>query len=344
MEKKLVLITGGTGLVSSHCILLLLESGYAVRTTVRSLSRKQEVLEMLQRGGGQTIENLSFIEADLTGDEGWSDAVQGCEYVLHVATPISLETPKHENEVIQPAVDGTLRVLRAAKKSEVKRVVLTSSFAAIGYGPNPEKRPWTEKDWTNPNNTALSAYVKSKSLAELAAWDFMKRDGGRMELTVINPMAIFGPTLGRRLSTGHQLIKQLMDGSMKILPRVDFGIVDVRDVADLHLRAMTHPKAAGERFLALAGGTMSFHEIAMTLRKRFGDHEKRVATKTVPDWLLRLAAPFSVKAKQVLPMLGQFRISSNEKARTVLGWNPRSNEEAVIAAGESLLHLGFIDR
>ena len=342
MGKTTVLVTGGTGFVAGHCIMRLLDAGYLVRTTVRSVSRARDVVEMLRGNGVQAVENVSFTEADLTRDQGWDDALRGCECVLHVATPISLEVPRHEEDVIRPAVEGTMRVLTSAKAADVKRVVLTSSFAAIGYGPNPEKRPWTENDWTDPNDKTLSAYVKSKALAERAAWDFMKREGGRMELTVINPMAILGPTLGKSLSSGHQLIKQLLDASMKIVPRVDFGIVDVRDVADLHIRAMTHPEAAGERFLALAGGTMSFQEIAMTLKERLGDHGKRVATRTAPDWLLRLAAPLNKKAREVLPMLGRFRVSSNEKAKKVLGWSPRSNEEAVVSAGESLIRNGLV--
>ena len=335
--KELVLVTGGSGFVGGHCILQLLNAGYAVRTSIRSLSRKQDVIEMLRKGGANNLESLSFAEADLTGDNGWNEAVKGCVFVLHVATPISLEIPKHEDEVIRPAVDGTIRVLRASKRNGVKRVVFTSSFAAIGYGNFPGDRPFTEDDWSNPNDRSLSAYVRSKGLAERAAWDFMKNEGGPMELAVVNPMAIFGPLLGSQLSSGHQILKQLLDGTMKACPKIDLGIVDVRDVADLHLRVMTHPKAAGQRFLALAGGVMSFHQIAMTLRKHLGKEASKVTTWEVPDWLVRLSAPFSVKARQVVPMLGQVRNASNEKARTILGWTARSNEEAVLAAARSIL-------
>lgn len=335
--KEQVLVTGGSGFVGSHCILQLLNAGYAVRTTVRSLGRKQSVIEMLKKGGASSLENLSFVEANLTSDTGWSEATKGCVYVLHVATPISLEIPKHEDEVIRPAVDGTIRVLRASKQNGVKRVVFTSSFAAIGYGNNPGERLFTEEDWSNLNDKSLSAYVKSKGLAERAAWDFMKNEGGSMELAVVNPMAIFGPLLGSELSSGHQILKQLLDGTMKACPKIDMGIVDVRDVADLHLRAMTHPKAAGQRFLALAGGVMSFHEIAMTLRHNLGEDASHVTTREIPDWLVRLSAPFNVKARQVVPMLGQVRNASNEKARTVLGWTARSNKEAVLAAARSII-------
>jgi nucleoside-diphosphate-sugar epimerase len=339
--KQLVLVTGGTGFVGSQCTLQLLNAGYAVRTTLRSLKRKQEVIEMLKRGDVTSIEDLSFVEANLTTDTGWNDAVRGCEYVLHAATPISLEIPKHEGEVIRPAVEGTLRVLRAARQSGVKRVVLTSSFAAIGYTAKPDGQPYTEIDWTNPNDKSLSAYVKSKALSERAAWDFMKEEGGTMELAAINPMAIFGPLLGTDLSSGHQILKQLLDGSMKAAPRIDLGIVDVRDVADLHIRAMTHPKAAGERFLALAGGLMSFHEIARLLRTNLGEDASKVTEKVMPDWLVRFASLFSVRAKQIVPMLGHIRNASNEKAKAVLGWTARSNEEAVLAAAKSIIQLGL---
>lgn len=341
MKKNLVLVTGGSGFVGSHCIVRLLGAGYEVRTTIRSLRKKSDILGMLENGGiaRDLAAGVDFREADLTKDADWAEAARDCEYVLHVATPISLSIPKTAEEVIRPAVDGTVRVLRAARDAGVKRVVLTSSFAAVGYGNDPGTRLFDETDWTNPKASGLSAYVRSKALAERAAWDFMASEGGTMELAVVNPMAIFGPLLGKSLSSGHQLLKNLLDGAMKAVPRIDFGIVDVRDVADLHLLAMTDPKAKNQRFLALGGGVMTFHEIAMTLREELGKDAEKVPTKTVADWVLRLLAPFSPKAKQVLPMLGQKRNCSNEKARTLLGWKPRPNREAVVAAGQSLVSL-----
>jgi len=338
----LVLVTGGTGFVGSHCILQLLKAGYAVRTTLRSFSRKQEILDMMAHGGAESVEDLSFIEADLLQDANWNEAVQGCTYVMHVAAPLSLDMPKHEDEMIRPALEGTLRVLKAAKKAGVKRVVLTSSFAAIGYGQKTEDKPFTEENWTNPEEKNLTAYVKSKAIAEKAAWEFMAQDSGQMELTAINPMAILGPLLGPDLSSGHQLLKGLLDGSIKACPPINFGIVDVRDVADLHLRAMTHPAANGQRFLALSGGVVSLHDVAMTLRKGLGADAKKVTINIMPSWMVRLLAPFIPKLKQLLPQLGQDKSASNEKAKNLLGWTPRSNEEAIVTAGESLLRFGLL--
>jgi len=339
--NELVLVTGGSGFVGSHCILQLLNAGYRVRTTLRTMSRQAEVIEMMENGDARNIENLSFIAADLTKDDNWDEAMQGCTYVMHVATPLTLENVP-EDEIIRPAVDGTLRVLKAAANAGVKRVVLTSSFAAIGYGKqNTNGKPFTEENWTNLNSKNLSSYVKAKTLAEKAAWDFIVTHNGAMELTSVNPMAIFGPLLGADLSTGHQILRQLLDGSMKACPHITLGVVDVRDVADLHLRAMTNPAAKGQRFLALAGGMTSFPEIALLLRARLGDDAKNVTTKTLPDWFIRLAALFSAKARQVAPMLGITRYASNEKARTLLDWSPRTNEEATITAAESLINLGL---
>ena len=268
-KKELVLVTGGTGFVGIHCILKLLQAGYAVRTTIRSLARKQEVLEMLRNGNVDPSDNLRFIEADLTKDDNWGEAVKDCDYVLHVASPISLDIPENETETIKPAVEGTLRVLKAAKNAGVKRVVLTSSFAAVGYSHKDPGKLITETSWTDPNDKNLSAYLRSKTLAEKAAWDFIAHED-TMELSVINPVGIFGPLLGADLSTGHEIIKRLLDGSMKATPKIPFGIVDVRDVADLHLRAMVNPKANGQRFLALAGEIMWLPGIALLLKNKNG--------------------------------------------------------------------------
>lgn len=247
-KEKLVLVTGGTGFVAGHCIVQLLQNGYNVRTTTRSLSKKDSVKEMLKNGRITSFKNIDFIEADLNDDKNWAEAVNGCEYVLHVASPIFLRLPKHEDEMIVPAVNGTLRILKAAREAGVKRVVITSSFGAVGYSHTDPHTLITEKEWTNPGDKSLSAYLKSKTMAEKVAWDFMAKEGGNLELTVVNPMAILGPSLGPGLSSGFELLKKMLDGSMKATPKIDLGIVDVRDLADWHLRAMTNPKAKGERF------------------------------------------------------------------------------------------------
>jgi len=341
-NKETVLVTGGTGFVGVHCILQLLQKGYNVKTTVRNLKRKDEVFEMLKNGGITSFGNLEFIEADLTKNDNWDEAVKNCTYILHVASPIFLSIPKDENEMIRPAVDGALRVLKAARNAGVKRVVMTSNFGAVGYSHKDPNTIITEKEWTDPNEKGLTAYNKSKVLAEKAAWDFMKTEGGNLELAVINPMGIFGQSLSPVLSSGFELLKNILDGSMKAIPNLTLGIVDVRDVADLHIRAMTNPEAKGQRFLALSGGTMSLPQIAQLLKKEMPEISQNVSTKTLPDWLVRIAALFSEKAKAIAPMLGVNRNASNEKAKRILGWQPRTNEEAILAAAESLVKFGNI--
>ena len=343
-REKLVLVTGGTGFVGVHCILQLLKAGYPVRTTLRSLDRKNEIIEMLKYGGVDSFGNLSFVETDLSKDTNWDEAVKDCEYVLHVASPISLTIPKDENEMIAPAVEGTLRVLKAARNAGVKRVVITSSFGAVGYSHTETDQLITEDSWTNPNEKGLSAYIKSKTLAEKAAWDFITREGGALELSVVNPVGIFGPTLSANLSGGLEIIKKLLDGSMKAVPQINFGIVDVRDVADLHLRAMTNPNANGQRFLALAGDVLSFHEMVLILKNKMGDEAKNVTTKVLPNWIVRIAALFNPLAKNIAPQLGRVKNASNEKAKTMLGWTPRTNEEALIASAESLVRFGTLKK
>jgi len=335
-----VLVTGGSGFVGAHVILQLLGAGHQVRTTVRNLNREGCVRAMLKAGGQDPEDRLSFFAADLVNDAGWCDAVAGCDYVMHVASPIPGSAPKHEDELIIPAREGTLRVLRAARDANVKRVVLTSSCGAVYYGHPPQKAPFDETSWTIVNDE-LTAYVKSKALAERAAWDFMSREGNDLELSVVNPAGIFGPILGPDSASSVDLIKRLMNG-MPGAPRIFFGVVDVRDVADLHLRAMTHPAAKGERFIAVSGDAISMVDIARILRRRLGASARKVPRLQLPDWLVRLAAKRDASVRQVLPLLGVIRNATSEKARRVLGWSPRSNEDAVAATAESLLRFGLV--
>jgi nucleoside-diphosphate-sugar epimerase len=342
MSNELVLVTGGSGFIGAHCILQLLDAGYRVRTTVRSLKREQDVRAMLKVGGADPGDSLSFFAADLTSDAGWPEAVAGCDFVLHVASPLPQSLPKDENEIIGPAREGTLRVLRAARDSGVKRVVLTSSFAAIGYGKKPQNAPFTENDWTDPNGDGLMAYTKSKALAERAAWDFMAKEGGALELSAVNPVGVFGPVLGPDYSASILLVQRLMDGALPGCPKLNFGVVDVRDVASLHLLAMTHPAAKGERFLATADDFLWIREMAKILKDRMGAAAKRVPTRELPNWLLRLASLKDPAIKLILPELGKAKTGTNEKARRMLGWAPRSNEEALVATAESLVRLGLL--
>lgn len=332
-----VLVTGGTGFVAIHSILQLLNRGYQVRTTVRSLNSRDKIFEMLKNGGITDFSQLEFIETDLTSDKNWNEAMIGCQYVLHIASPIFLRLPKNEDEMIRPAVDGTLRVLKAARDSGVKRVVMTSNFGAVGYSHKDKNSLITEESWTDPNEKGLSTYNKSKVLAEKAAWDFIEKEGGALELSVINPMGIFGPSLNEDLSSGFELLKKLLDGSMKAIPDIRLGIVDVRDVAELHILAMEKPQAKGERFLALSGGTMSLMEIVKLLKEKMPYVTTKAPAKSLPTFIIRLSSIFNDQAKAILPLVGINRNASNKKAKTILGWVPRTNEEAVTASVISLI-------
>ena len=344
MGGELVLVTGGSGFIGSHCIVALRNAGYRVRTTVRSLDRDTQVRAMLKGAGVEGGEWLQFAAADLLSDSGWPAAVAGCDYVLHVASPFPPSVPKNEDELIVPAREGALRVLKASRDAGVKRVVLTSSFAAIGYGHPEQKEPFDETSWTDPNAADVMPYTKSKTLAERAAWDFIAREERSMELSVVNPVGVFGPVLGPDYSTSIMLVKRLMDGEMPGCPNLRFGVVDVRDVADLHLLAMTNPAAKGERFLAVAGDFMSVPEMAAMLRERMGAAGRYIPTRTLPDWLVKLVAKFDSAVSQIVPELGKYKNATNAKARRVLGWAPRSNEESLVATAESLIKLGLLKK
>jgi nucleoside-diphosphate-sugar epimerase len=313
-----------------------------VRTTVRSPKREPDVRAMLAQAGVDPGDRLSFAIADLEQDAGWAAAAAGCDLVLHVASPFPPNAPKHEDELIIPARDGAVRVLRAARDAGCKRVVLTSSFAAIGYGLPPQDAPFDETSWSNAEAADIRPYAKSKTLAERAAWDFVAREGQQLELAVVNPVGICGPVLGSDLSTSILLVQRLMDGAMPGCPKLWFGIVDVRDVADLHLRAMTDPAAKGERFLAVSGDFLSMAEIGRILRARLGDAAKRVPTRELPNWLVRLAAWRDPAVQSVLPELGKRKNGTNAKAKRLLGWAPRSPDDAIVATAESLKQLGLL--
>lgn len=339
---SIVLVTGGSGFIGSYCILRLLEAGHQVRTTVRNLEREPEVRAMLRTAGANPGDRLSFFAANLESDAGWPTAAEGCEYILHVASPFPPSLPKHEDELIIPAREGTLRVLRAARNAGVSRVVLTSSFAAIGYGHSQQAVPFDETYWTDPSGADVLPYMKSKTLAERAAWDFLAREGSQLELAVVNPVGVFGPVLGPDYATSILFIQRLMDGAVPGCPNLWFGVVDVRDVADLHLLAMLHPAASGERFLASSGDFLSVLDMANILRARLGDAARRVPTRQLPDFMIRLAALGDPAVRQILPELGKRKNATAEKARRLLGWLPRSAEDAIAASGESLLRLGLL--
>ncbi len=336
-----VLVTGGTGFIAQHCILALLNHGYRVRTTVRSLAREAEVREHLKTGGVDAGDRLSFVFADLGSDEGWPAAAAGCTYVMHGASPTPTGEQANEDDWIRPAVEGNLRVLRAARDAGVRRVVLTSAFGAICAGHGPMTRPFDETDWSDLTSTNVWPYQKSKTLSERAAWDFVAREGQGLELCAINPVAVLGPVLGADYSHSIRLIKNMLDGQPGN-PKINCGFVDVRDVADLHLRAMTHEAARGQRFLAIAGESMWLADVARVLKARMGPAARRVSTRVLPNWVVRLGAFRDPALRGSLPLLGLNLNATGEKAMRLLGWSPRPREEAIVATAESLVRLGLL--
>lgn len=335
-----VLVTGGSGFIASHCIAGLLKKGYKVRASLRSMNRIPEVKQLLSEAGVKGLEQLSFVQADLSDEASWQKAVEGCRYVIHPASPTPNFIAKHEDEYILPAVNGVLYVLRAAKAAGVRRVVLTSAFGAVCYGTD-KHAPYTEEDWTDLSKD-IPAYQKSKTLAEKAAWEYVNGEGKGMELAAINPVGVLGPVLGADFSHSIQIISQMLNGQLKGVPKIRSVYVDVRDVADLHISAMTHPAANGQRFLATTGDTISLLDIADIIRSKLGTKAAKVPRKELPNWLLKIIAVFNARVRLVVPHLGMVKSASHAKATRLLDWQPRSNNEAVLATAESLLRLGLV--
>jgi len=339
-QSTKVLVTGGTGFIASHCIAALLKEGYSVTATLRSLKRIADVKAMLAVAGIASFDRLSFAQADLADEKSWLAAAKGCTYVIHPASPTPHPDAKTEDEFVTPAVNGVLYVLKAAKAAGVKRVVLTSAFGAVCYGTD-KKSPYTEEDWTNLE-AEVPAYQKSKTLSEKAAWAYVAGEGKGLELAAVNPVGVLGPVLAADYSHSIRMIHSALKGELKGVPKLRASYVDVRDVADLHLKAMIHPAANGERFLAVAGGALSMLEIAQILREGLGDRAAKVPQKEIPDWLIRLTGLFNANVRLVVPHLGMVKAASHEKATRLLDWHPRSNREAVLATGESLIRLGLV--
>jgi nucleoside-diphosphate-sugar epimerase len=335
-----VLVTGGSGYIGGWCVVDLLRRGYTVRTTVRDLGREAGVRDALGTLA-DTRERLSFHAANLTGDAGWDEAAQGCDYVLHVASPLGVPEPRDPDELIIPARDGALRALNAAIRAGVKRVVMTSSVAATSSPSSAPDGVSDETVWTDPDEPGIGAYARSKTIAERAAWDLIARSGGSTTLATVNPALVLGPVLSRDFSDSVQVVQRLLSGKVPGLPRLGFNIVDVRDVADLHIRAMTAPEAAGQRFIA-AGDFAWMADIATLLRARLGDQAARVPTGKAPDFLLRLVALFDRDLRTVTPGLGRKRTFSSAKAQAMLGWRPRPLEETVLDCARSLIAAGAV--
>ena len=330
-----VLVTGGGGFVAGWCVVELLKRGYAVRATLRDLDKAPAVLGAIEAAGVPSA-RLSFVGADLTRDAGWDSAMEGCAYVLHVASPLgSGEASGDRDAFVAPARDGTLRVLRAAVRAGVRRVVMTSA-AATARPPRASGRTSDETIWADPDDPQFDAYRRSKILAERAAWDFMRDHGGQTAFATVLPGAVFGPVLTRDRPGSVTIIQGLLNGRPRGVPRLGLNIVDVRDLADLHVRAMIAPEAAGQRFLA-AGEFLWLKDIALVLRARLGRRAARVPTRELPDVVVRLLALVMPQMRMLVPMLGIRSDPTLAKARRLLGFAPRPAAETVVDCAESLL-------
>jgi nucleoside-diphosphate-sugar epimerase len=335
-----VLVTGGTGFVGGWCCIELLRRGYAVRTTVRDLRREDDVRASVACGDVPAGERLSIVAADLGGDEGWAEAAAGCDYVLHVASPFPAAQPKNADELIVPARDGALRVLRASLDAGVQRVVMTSSIAAVRHGRAPAAdAPYDETDWSDPEDLQRTPYTRSKTIAERAAWDYVRAGGAESRLAVVNPGAIIGPVLSDDRSFSLQAIERLLNG-MPAVPRLGFTFVDVSDVADLHIRAMTAPQAGGERFLAV-DRFLWLQDVGRILRERLGPAAAKVPTRVAPNLLIRAMAIFDPSVRSILEDLGQAPTYTAHKAQTALGWQPRPIEDSITDTARSLIDRGL---
>ena len=328
MEK--VLVTGATGFIGLHCIKQLLDRGYSVNGTLRSQDRQAEVVDSLERNNTPT-RHLSLFEVDLNRDSGWDSAIRDCNYVLHVASPFVL-TDEDEDFFVKPAVEGVQRALKFSKKHNVKKVILTSSFAAIHETLNNRQESFDEEDWSNPNKPGISFYAKSKTRAELAAWEFMEMENPDFSLTVINPVLVMGPSLSKDVGTSNSLVKNMINGSVPGTPKIHIGIVDVRDVASAHILAMESSGANGERII-VSEKELWVHEVAAILRDAGFNKTPKVV---FPKWLMKIVALFRKDLALMIPMIGKRRDVSSSKARELLGWKPMKAELSIIDTAQQL--------
>jgi nucleoside-diphosphate-sugar epimerase len=342
MPTAKVLVTGASGFIAKHCIAELLRKDFAVRGTLRDMGRADWVRAGIGRAGANAG-GVEFVSADLLSDAGWQQAMQGCTYVLHVASPFPLQEPRNPDELIRPAREGATRVLKAAAQSGIKRVVMTSSVVAVTlpWPEAPQGHVFTEADWTNPERPDITTYIRSKTLAELAAWDLLKGASGAPELATVNPAIVLGPATDDDISASHEVIKLMAKGKYPMAPRVGFPISDVRDVAATHVLAMTKSDAAGKRFLT-ANGFLSLIELGRLVADALPDLKKKVPRRELLDVTVRIVALFDRRLKAVLPDLGHPRPISNAQARAVLGQTFRSAQEAAKSAALSLRELGVI--
>lgn len=335
---KTILLTGVTGYIAKHIALQLLEAGYHVRGTLRDPARSTEVIAALRpllTDSGDLENRLTFVTLDLTADAGWDDAMAGVDVLMHTASPFPMRQPKDENDLIRPAVDGTLRALRAAQAAGVYRVVLTSSTAAISGSALPAGDvSYSETNWTNPDDPAISAYTKSKTLAELAAWNFRRDAAPAMQLTVINPGFVLGAPLDAHFGTSLAVVKRLLRGKDPMLPNVGFACVDVQDVAELHVGVIERPDTFGQRIMAV-DRFMSFKDIALVIKAAFP--QSRVSTRVAPDLIVRFLALFDPSIREITPFLGRIDKIDNARAISTLGRGMRRTQKAITSAAAYLV-------
>lgn len=332
-----VLVSGGSGYIAGFLIRQLVNEGWMVNTTVRNLSREAEVRRLINVDDAK----IKFFAADLMSDDGWADAMAGCSHVAHVASPFPPGVPKNEDEIIVPAREGALRVLRAAKAAGVKRFVMTSSCAAVAYGHGSKVQTYNEKDWTNVAGPGVQPYVKSKTIAERAARGWVATEGSSIEFCTVNPSGVLGPVWSKDISTSIEIVKRLLEGSLPGCPDIGFCIVDVRDVADVHVRAMNAPKMADERFIC-AGPFLKMIDIARILKSKLSREAKKVPMRELPDFLIKLVAMFDPTVRQITGELGRVRNTDASHAREVLGWVPRASEETILDTARSLIDLDVV--
>jgi len=335
-KAQKIMVTGGSGFIAKHIVLQLLQAGHTVRASVRSETRANELRQTMAEhlGDAKDLDSrLELTELDLNDDKGWDAALEGVDVLMHTASPFPLASPKDENDLIRPAVDGTLRALKAAKAAGVTRVVLTSSCAAIYYTvPLTTTRAVTEKDWSDPDSPVISAYSKSKTLAERAAWDFVASNP-EMQLTTINPSLVAGPALDDRFGTSLGIVERALSGKDPALPALKIGVVDVRDVAKMHVAAIANKKAIGERFIA-SSDDLWFREVNEILKAAYPD--RKITTRQAPNWMIRLFSLFDGAIRSVTPLLGKDLRASGQKARDILGVDFISGADAIRASAEYL--------
>lgn len=339
--SKTALVTGASGFIAQQLILDLLAQGHRVRGTVRSAAKGAALKTALAPHTPRANE-IELVEADLESDAGWDAAVAGVDVIHHVASPFPMAAPKNPDDLIRPAREGSLRVLRAARRAGVARVVLTSSCAAIAYGRDALPEQFTEQDWTNPDNTAdCTAYVQSKVIAERAAWDWVQGEGRGIGLTAINPVAVLGPIRSAQVKTSVGIVAQLMAGKFPALPNAGIQVVDVRDVSAAHVKAMDDPATIGQRYI-LADRFYWLKDFARVLRDAFPTRASKIPTRSLPDFVVRALALFSGDMKTIAKELGKRRFSSSEKVRALLGRNLIPGDDAIRASAETLIQYGAL--